>query len=152
MADNITYIDNGVVFIGSKIGDSQLVKVRGFNNLRDMVDNKGLLSVAGRKSERSRLICKYSRDLHQFGSYIGHAGCGYREAGTRTSRAMIYFSSRNFNLESCVLKLITCSGSSKNGSLRIIRSGIGIHESANIELPGVKGKLESHTSRLDFYL
>ena len=37
-----------------------------------------------------------------------------------------------------ILKLITCSGGHKNGSLRIIRSGIGIHESANIELPGVK--------------
>jgi DNA damage-binding protein 1 len=27
VADNISYIDNGVVFIGSKVGDSQLIKV-----------------------------------------------------------------------------------------------------------------------------
>ncbi len=27
IADNMTYIDNGVVFIGSKFGDSQLIKV-----------------------------------------------------------------------------------------------------------------------------
>lgn len=30
IADNITYIDNGVVFIGSKLGDSQLFKVLSF--------------------------------------------------------------------------------------------------------------------------
>lgn len=35
-------------------------------------------------------------------------------------------------------QLITCSGANRNGSLRIIRSGIGIHESANVEVPGVK--------------
>lgn len=38
-------------------------------------------------------------------------------------------------------QLITCSGGHKNGTLRIIRSGIGIHENANIELPGVKSIL-----------
>lgn len=40
-----------------------------------------------------------------------------------------------------IFKLITCSGASKNGSLRIIRSGIGIQEMANIELLGVKGQI-----------
>ena len=35
-------------------------------------------------------------------------------------------------------QLITCSGAYRNGSLRIIRNGIGIHESANVEIPGLK--------------
>ena len=35
-------------------------------------------------------------------------------------------------------QLITCSGANRNGSLRIIRSGIGIHENANVEIPGLK--------------
>ncbi len=35
-------------------------------------------------------------------------------------------------------QLITCSGAHRNGSLRIIRSGIGIQESANVEIPGLK--------------
>ena len=34
---------------------------------------------------------------------------------------------------------MTCSGAYKEGSLRIIRNGIGIHEHANIDLPGIKG-------------
>lgn len=35
--------------------------------------------------------------------------------------------------------MITCSGSFKEGSLRIIRNGIGIQEHACIDLPGIKG-------------
>lgn len=34
---------------------------------------------------------------------------------------------------------MTCSGAFKEGSLRIIRNGIGIHEHASIDLPGIKG-------------
>ena len=40
----------------------------------------------------------------------------------------------------CILQLVTCSGAYKEGSLRIIRNGIGIHEHASIDLPGIKGK------------
>ena len=36
-------------------------------------------------------------------------------------------------------QIITCSGAYKDGSLRIIRNGIGINEEASIELPGMKG-------------
>merc|ERR1719458_1920362 len=36
-------------------------------------------------------------------------------------------------------QLVTCSGGFKEGSLRIIRNGIGIHELASIDLPGIKG-------------
>jgi len=36
-------------------------------------------------------------------------------------------------------QLVTCSGAFKEGSLRIIRNGIGIHEHASIDLAGVKG-------------
>lgn len=35
--------------------------------------------------------------------------------------------------------MVACSGAFKHGSLRIIRSGIGINEQASIDLPGIKG-------------
>lgn len=34
---------------------------------------------------------------------------------------------------------MTCSGAYKDGSLRIIRNGIGINAEASIDLPGIKG-------------
>lgn len=36
-------------------------------------------------------------------------------------------------------QLVTCSGAFKEGSLRIIRNGIGIQEHASIDLMGIKG-------------
>lgn len=44
-----------------------------------------------------------------------------------------------FVLFLCCFQLVTCSGAFKEGSLRIIRNGIGIHEHASIDLPGIKG-------------
>lgn len=41
--------------------------------------------------------------------------------------------------ENTFLQLVTCSGAYKEGSLRIIRNGIGIHEHATIDLLGIKG-------------
>ena len=38
-------------------------------------------------------------------------------------------------------QLVTCSGGFKEGSLRIIRNGIGIHELASIDLAGTKCRI-----------
>ena len=37
--------------------------------------------------------------------------------------------------------MVCCSGVGKDGSLRIVKSGIGIHEAATIDLAGVKGTI-----------
>ena len=39
------------------------------------------------------------------------------------------------------LQIVSCSGYGKDGSLRVIRSGIGINEAASIDLAGVKGDM-----------
>ena len=40
----------------------------------------------------------------------------------------------------CVhIQVVTCSGFGRNGSLRLVRSGVGINEQASIDLAGVKG-------------
>jgi DNA damage-binding protein 1 len=36
-------------------------------------------------------------------------------------------------------QVVTCSGAFKDGSLRVVRNGIGINEHAAIELDGIKG-------------
>jgi DNA damage-binding protein 1 len=36
-------------------------------------------------------------------------------------------------------QVVTCSGTGRDGSIRIVRNGIGIHEQAHVELPGIKG-------------
>uniref|UniRef100_A0AAQ4R1R8 DNA damage-binding protein 1 n=1 Tax=Gasterosteus aculeatus aculeatus TaxID=481459 RepID=A0AAQ4R1R8_GASAC len=100
IAECLTYLDNGVVFVGSRLGDSQLVKL--------------------------------NVDSNDLGSYVG---------------VMETFTNLGPIVDMCVVdlerqgqgQLVTCSGAFKEGSLRIIRNGIGIHEHASIDLPGIKG-------------
>lgn len=99
IADNITYIDNGVIFIGSKLGDSQLIK-----------------------------LTEYPAEN---GSYVQTLET-YTNLGPILDMLIVDIEKQGQG------QLITCSGGHKNGSLRIIRNGIGIHESANVDLPGIK--------------
>jgi DNA damage-binding protein 1 len=96
----LTYLDNGVVYIGSRLGDSQLVKL--------------------------------NADANERGSYV---------------QIMETFTNLGPIVDMCVVdlerqgqgQLVACSGAYKEGSLRIIRNGIGIHEHASIDLAGIKG-------------
>ncbi|PRP85120.1 hypothetical protein PROFUN_07191 [Planoprotostelium fungivorum] len=98
--NNVSYLDNGVVFIGSTFGDSQLIKM--------------------------------SSDKNEEGSFITE---------------LMRFNNLGPISDFCVVDLerqgqgqvVTCSGAWKDGSLRVIRNGVGINEQATIELPGIKG-------------
>lgn len=48
-------------------------------------------------------------------------------------------------------QVVTCSGAFKDGSLRIVRNGIGINEQASAELPGIKGIWSLRSSTADIY-
>lgn len=95
----ITYLDNRMIFIGSKLGDSQLIRL-----LNDPEDNN-YLEVCETYTNLGPIVDMCLVDLEKQGQG----------------------------------QLVTCSGNLKNGSLRIIRNGIGINEHASMELPGIKG-------------
>ncbi|XP_021371372.1 DNA damage-binding protein 1-like isoform X1 [Mizuhopecten yessoensis] len=111
IAECITYLDNGVVYIGSRLGDSQLIKL--------------------------------DVEADDSGSYV-----------TEMER----FTNLGPILDMCVVdlerqgqgQLVTCSGAYKEGSLRIIRNGIGIHEHASIDLPGIKGIWSLRVNSTDY--
>ncbi|XP_077229211.1 DNA damage-binding protein 1 [Tasmannia lanceolata] len=48
-------------------------------------------------------------------------------------------------------QVVTCSGAYKDGSLRIVRNGIGINEQASVELQGIKGMWSLRSSTDDPY-
>ncbi|KAL5977135.1 DNA damage-binding protein 1a [Asimina triloba] len=48
-------------------------------------------------------------------------------------------------------QVVTCSGAYKDGSLRIVRNGIGINEQASVELQGIKGMWSLRSSTDDLY-
>ncbi|XP_071453607.1 DNA damage-binding protein 1 [Hetaerina americana] len=96
----LTYLDNGVVFVGSRLGDSQLVKL---NAQQD--ESGSYVSVMETFTNLAPILDMVVVDLERQGQG----------------------------------QLVTCSGAYKEGSLRIIRNGIGIQEHASIDLSGIKG-------------
>ncbi|KAI8494230.1 DNA damage-binding protein 1 [Branchiostoma belcheri] len=100
IAECLTYLDNGVVYLGSRLGDSQLIKL--------------------------------NVDADDSGSYV-HVMETFTNLGPIVDMCVVDLERQGQG------QLVTCSGAYKEGSLRIIRNGIGIHEHASIDLPGIKG-------------
>ncbi|CAI4228082.1 unnamed protein product [Auanema sp. JU1783] len=94
----LVYLDNGVIFVGSRFGDSQLIR---------------LSTTPGAENSFITIL----------ESFINLAPI----------RDMTVIENDGQT------QLITCSGCFKDGSLRVIRNGIGIEEAASVDLPGIKG-------------
>jgi DNA damage-binding protein 1 len=97
---SLTYLDNGVVFVGSTYGDSNLVKL-----MTDCDENGSFIQVLEVFTNLGPVIDMVVVDLDRQGQG----------------------------------QLVTCSGAYKEGSLRVIRNGIGIQEHASLDLEGIKG-------------
>ena len=111
--NTIAYLDNGVVFIGSLYGDSQLIKL-----LTD-------------KSDESGSYIEFLDSFVNLGPIVDFTVVDLERQGQG--------------------QVVTCSGAYKDGSLRIIRNGIGINEQASIELPGVKGIWSLKGENMNFH-
>eukprot|EP00741_Cyanophora_paradoxa_P005067 tig00000851_g4909.t1 len=96
----ITYLDNGVVFVGSSFGDSQLVKL--------------------------------NSDKDQYGSHVEVLET-YTNLGPISDFCVVDLERQGQG------QVVTCSGAMKDGSLRVVRNGIGINELSAAEQPGIKG-------------
>lgn len=111
----LSYLDNGVVYLGSKTGDSQLLKLSTNDKSESQIEILDHYTNIGPISDCAVV------DLER------HGQC----------------------------QLVTCSGAFKDGTLRIIRNGVGIQEQANVDLPGIKGlwSLKPNSSaRYDQYI
>lgn len=96
----LCYLDNGVVFVGSAFGDSQLIQ------LRSESDEKGnFIEILDSFTNLGPIVDFCVVDLDRQGQG----------------------------------QIVTCSGVGKDGSLRVIRNGVGINEMAMLELNGMNG-------------
>lgn len=98
-ASTLSYLDNGVVFVGSSFGDSQLVR------LLTEPEEGSYVKEVERYSNLGPIVDFVVVDLERQGQG----------------------------------QVVTCSGAFKDGSLRIVRNGIGINDQASLALQGIKG-------------
>ena len=101
IASSICYLDSGIVFIGSSMGDSNLIKLH------------------AQKIEQTDSYVELIDSMPNIGPIVDFSVIDLDRQGQG--------------------QIVTCSGGGRDGSLRIIRNGIGFNGQANIELSGVKG-------------
>uniref|UniRef100_A0A1D1ZT42 DNA damage-binding protein 1 n=1 Tax=Auxenochlorella protothecoides TaxID=3075 RepID=A0A1D1ZT42_AUXPR len=99
----ISYLDAGVVYIGSACGDSQLIRLHA--HPPDPSQPDSFLEVLDTTTNLGPIVDFCVVDLDRQGQG----------------------------------QVVTCSGGAGDGSLRIVRSGIGVLPQATVELPSLKG-------------
>jgi DNA damage-binding protein 1 len=102
-AATISYLDSGVVFIGSSYGDSQLIKLH--SQAKGPAGEESYLEVLDSIMNLGPIVDFCVMDLERQGQG----------------------------------QVVTCSGAGIDGSLRVVRNGIGVIEQATVDLPGIKG-------------
>ena len=108
LPSSMTYLGDGVVYIGSYYGDSQLVQLR------------------------DTPVMVVSPSGQQLPSYVDVLDT-YTNIGPILDMSVVASEKQGQDV------VVTCSGAYGMGSLRVIRSGIGVDVQAQIELPGIKG-------------
>eukprot|EP01080_Neovahlkampfia_damariscottae_P007699 gene7699-12165_t len=98
ISSSISYLDQGFVFIGSRFGDSQLIK------LRSKPIDESYVEVIEDWTNIGPILDFSIIDLDQQGDS----------------------------------QILTASGGYSDGSLRIVRNGVGIEEQASLDLDGIK--------------
>lgn len=123
--ETINYLDNGVVYIGCTFGDSQLIRLRKDSSNHSSLDGNGCVDILETHTNLGPIVdmCVVTGiwsaleiQCIEFINDIEHS------LGDRQGQSQI----------------VTCSGAFNNGSLRIIRSGIGMNEEAVVEVSGLK--------------
>jgi DNA damage-binding protein 1 len=149
-ASCISYLDNHVVFIGSTLGDSQLIRItpdrdessgdflqllENYTNIGPIVDMATVDVDRIASGSHNRAIGHSAVSAATLQSSAPASSSSMDASGSVTSPA--YNASSLPQLNSTQTQIVTCSGAFKDGSLRVIRNGIGISEHAELELEGI---------------
>jgi len=151
IAHRLQYVDNSFVLVGSQYGDSQLIKLhRTPQPLPGEEDEEQEADMAAADQEAPMEMD--GPDAPAASASAAAASSAARAATSTSKRPNFISVESTFEhlgpiVDFVMLDLerngqgamLTCSGSYKDGSLRVVRNGIGVREEASIELPGIQG-------------
>jgi len=115
IAAQLCYLSDGLVYVNSRMGDSQLIRL----NSKPVVEEGSEAPASHVTTLETFANLGPIVDMVVVESHQAH------EATAATSTAQV--------------QIVTCSGAYKDGSLRIVKSGIGMREQADLEIPGIRG-------------
>lgn len=122
LANCLQYLDQGLVFCGSTLGDSQLVQVHDepipVEEEDDYNDHDAATASRGLELGETTYLSVVEEYTH-LGPIVDFDLVPMAGTGEQS-------------------QVVTASGSSKSGSLRVIRNGIGMKEHASVELSGIQ--------------
>uniref|UniRef100_A0A383VG15 DNA damage-binding protein 1 n=1 Tax=Tetradesmus obliquus TaxID=3088 RepID=A0A383VG15_TETOB len=150
----MAYLDSGYVFLGSKGGDSQLIKLHA-----EPLPTAGAGAPAGPIPSLAADDDAAAAAAAGSGSAAAAAAAAGGDEGPNHVEVVDSWPSLAPIVDFVVMDLerqgqgqmVTCSGVFQDGSLRVVRNGIGIHEAAAMELPGIKGVWSLRASWMDAF-
>ena len=124
---SLSYLDHGVLFVGSVLGDSKLLRLR--NPGSSASASNSISTSIGREDDSDSRMTDGDIDI----------GSRQDDIENQSFEVLDVFSNVGPILDMCVVDankqgnvgssiVVTCSGAGKNGSIRVHRSGIGINE------------------------
>jgi len=126
----LVYLGNGMVFVGSQFANSQLVQI-----LDNPVPVSAVNSSGGEESEDGMNPLEettYLQTLEEYTNLGPIVDFDLRPTGDESKD-----DSAGTNYRQSVV--VTCSGVAKDGTVRLVRNGVGMKEQAEVEMEGIKG-------------
>ena len=153
-ASTISYLDNGAIFVGSSLGDSQLIRLSStpivsddadneMNNMEE--DNESSNSTTATTSSSAASTSASTALTHEPPSTYIEPIEEYQNIGPILDFTLVDAEKQG------QAHIVACSGAFKDGSLRVVRNGIGIEEEAALEMEGIKGMWSLRGQWLDEY-
>ena len=142
ISSTLTYMALGYCFVGSQLGDSQLVQIVNPQQQEASPSNRRIQSS---NSESMDIVKSPTEIPSSSTSSCIHVVEEYTNLGPIVDFDLISESFSpistitNSTPENSQSMMVCASGAGKDGSIRIVRNGVGMREYAAIELPGIRG-------------
>lgn len=157
-ASTLSYLDNGAIFVGSSLGDSQLIRLSSTPIVSDEADNEMNTMEEDHESSSSTTATSSSSSSSSAASTSASTTLAHEPPSTYIEPIEEYQNIGpilDFTLVDAEKQgqahIVSCSGAFKDGSLRVVRNGIGIEEEAALEMEGIKGMWSLRGQWLDEY-
>ena len=149
LATSMAYLGQGLVFVGSALGDSQLVQIHDEPFSEQAPVKKGDEDKEEEEEDDDDMLMlenTYLQVMEEFPNLgpildfdLIPTTLGTGANGTTANAAMGGAASAKDPTHQPIVpsQVVTASGSSKSGTIRLIRNGIGMKESASVDIPGI---------------